>query len=113
MKKCLDCNFYMREASIDGQHPFEIGVDGKTDIHVHIPTGEKGSFLGMEIDKTIKEEEPVEEVVVDVVGESQPDDNELDILKQIQQMKQDVPSADDEEDAELIEKIKQLLDEFN
>lgn len=56
MKKCLDCNFYMREASIDGQHPFEIGVDGKTDIHVHIPTGEKGSFLGMEIDKTITKE---------------------------------------------------------
>ena len=56
MKKCLDCNFYMREASIEGQHPFELGVDGRSNIRIKIPTGEKGSFLGMEIDKTITEE---------------------------------------------------------
>lgn len=64
-------------------------------------------------EQQVEQPQQVEEVVVDVVEETQPDDNELDILKQIQQMKQDVPSADDEEDAELIEKIKQLLDEFN
>ena len=56
MKKCQDCNFYMREVKIDGQHPFEIGVDGRTDLRVHIPTGEKGSFLGMEIDKSVTED---------------------------------------------------------
>ena len=49
------------------------------------------------------EEEPIEE---------EKDDN-LDILRQIQQIKQDVPNSDDEEDEALIEKIKQLLDEFN
>ncbi len=64
-------------------------------------------------EQQVEQPQQVEEVVVDVIEESQPDDNELDILKQIQQMKQDAPSADDEEDAELIEKIKQLLDEFN
>lgn len=64
-------------------------------------------------EQQVEQPQQVEEVVVDVVEETQPDDNALDILKQIQQMKQDVPSADDEEDAELIEKIKQLLDEFN
>ncbi len=39
--------------------------------------------------------------------------DDLDILRQIQQMKDDIPSSDDAEDAELIEKIKRLLDEFN
>ena len=53
MKKCLECNFYMREIIIDGQHPFEIGVDGRTDLRVHIPTGEKSSLLGLTIDKRI------------------------------------------------------------
>ncbi len=56
MKKCLECNFYMREAKIDGQHPFEIGADGRTNLHVHIPTGETGSFLGLEVDKQITQE---------------------------------------------------------
>ena len=32
MKKCQECNFYMREASIEGQHPFELGVDGRSNI---------------------------------------------------------------------------------
>ncbi len=54
MKKCQECNFYMREVKIDGQHPFELGADGRTDLHVHIPTGEQGEFLGMTIDKSIK-----------------------------------------------------------
>ena len=51
---------------------------------------------------------------VEVVEEEpQQQEDNLDILRQIQQMKQDAPSSDDEEDEALIEKIKQLLDEFN
>lgn len=53
MKKCSDCNVEMIEGWIEGQHPFEIGVDGRTDISVHIKTGEKRKFLGLEIDSTI------------------------------------------------------------
>ncbi len=56
MKKCLDCDFYMREAKIDGQHPFELGADGRSNIRVHIPTGEKTTLLGLELDNTIKAE---------------------------------------------------------
>ena len=55
-------------------------------------------------------------VIIDVVNsskETQQQEDNLDILRQIQQMKQDAPSSDDEEDEALIEKIKQLLDEFN
>ena len=54
MKKCNECNTEMIDnCTIQGQHPFEHGVDGKTNISVHIPTGEKGSFLGIEYDKEI------------------------------------------------------------
>lgn len=53
MKKCLDCNEYMREARITGSHPHEKGLDGRTNLKVHIPTGEKGEILGMSIDKSI------------------------------------------------------------
>ena len=35
------------------------------------------------------------------------------VLRQIRQLKNQQPSGDDKEDAELIDKIKQLLDEFN
>ena len=42
-----------------------------------------------------------------------PEDADLEILKEIQRMKEETPSDDDKEDAELIEKIKKLLDEFN
>ena len=41
------------------------------------------------------------------------EDADLGILKEIQRMKDETPSDDDKEDAELIEKIKKLLDEFN
>lgn len=52
MKKCNDCNVEMIEnAKIEGQHPFEVGVDGRTDISIHIPTGEQGSFLGIKFNK--------------------------------------------------------------
>lgn len=55
MKKCTDCNIEMIEnCIIEGQHPFEIGVDGRTDISIHIPTNEKGSFLGIKYDKRKK-----------------------------------------------------------
>ena len=55
MKKCLDCDFYMREARIEGQHPFEIGVDGQSDIRIFVPTGERTNFFGIETDKCIVE----------------------------------------------------------
>ena len=62
----------------------------------------------------VEEEQPEEEIVVEQVeSEEEQQDDDLDILRQIQQIKQDVPSSDDEEDEALIEKIKQLLDEFN
>lgn len=52
MKKCNDCNVEMIEnAYIEGQHPFELGADGRTDISVHIPTGEKEKFLWFMVDK--------------------------------------------------------------
>ena len=54
MKKCSECNVEMIDnCVIDGQHPFELGVDGEVDISVHIPTNEKGSFLGIKYDKNI------------------------------------------------------------
>ena len=52
MKKCNDCNVEMIEnCIIEGQHPFELGVDGRTDISLHIPTNEQGSFLGIKYEK--------------------------------------------------------------
>ena len=55
MKKCSECNVEMIEDwVIDGQHPFELGADGRTDISVHVPTNEEGSFLGIKYDKTIE-----------------------------------------------------------
>ena len=38
---------------IEGQHPFEVGIDGKTNISINIPTNEKGDFLGIKYNKTI------------------------------------------------------------
>ena len=47
MKKCSDCNVEMIEdCKIDGQHPFEIGIDGKTNLSLHIPLNQQGSILG-------------------------------------------------------------------
>lgn len=55
MKKCNDCNVEMVEnVKVEGQHPFELGVDGKSKIFLDIPSGEKGSFLGVTVDKTIR-----------------------------------------------------------
>jgi hypothetical protein len=52
MKKCSDCNVEMiDDVSIKGQHPFEVGMDGESDIFISIPTNEKGSFLGIKYDK--------------------------------------------------------------
>ena len=43
MKLCNDCNIEMIDnCTIEGQHPFELGVDGKTDISIHIPINEEG-----------------------------------------------------------------------
>ena len=55
MKRCNDCNMDMIEnIKVEGQHPFELGVDGKSKIFLDIPTGEKGSLLGLTVDKTIR-----------------------------------------------------------
>lgn len=55
MKKCSECDVEMLDnCTIEGQHPFELGADGRTDISINIPTGEKANFLGMNIDKSHK-----------------------------------------------------------
>lgn len=42
MKKCNDCGIEMIEdAEITGQHPFEIGVDGSSDIFISFVNGKK------------------------------------------------------------------------
>lgn len=49
MKKCSDCNIEMIEnAKITGQHPFEIGVDGESNILISFVNGKKEvkGFLG-------------------------------------------------------------------
>ncbi len=57
MKKCNECNVDMIDnCKVKGQHPFEIGIDGESDISIHIPTNEKGSFLGIQFDKEITKE---------------------------------------------------------
>lgn len=60
-------------------------------------------------------ETPSEEPQAEQPSEKKADgeDADLGILKEIQRMKDETPSDDDKEDAELIEKIKKLLDEFN
>ncbi len=51
MKLCSECNVEMKEnCRIDGQHPFEIGEDGRSDLYVSIPTGNKSSFIGIPYD---------------------------------------------------------------
>lgn len=54
MKKCNECNYEMVEnCKIEGQHPFEVGMDGSSNISIHVPTGEKRtSFLGTQYDVT-------------------------------------------------------------
>lgn len=61
------------------------------------------------------DETPSEEPQAEQPSEKKADgeDADLGILKEIQRMKDETPSDDDKEDAELIEKIKKLLDEFN
>lgn len=61
------------------------------------------------------DETPYEEPQAEQPSEEKADgeDADLGILKEIQRMKDETPSDDDKEDAELIEKIKKLLDEFN
>ena len=57
MKKCSDCNVEMLEnCTIDAQHTFDLGVDGESEIYVHIPTNEKASFFGFKYDKEIEKE---------------------------------------------------------
>lgn len=52
MKKCSDCNVEMIDnCRIVGQHPFEIGPDGRTRFFIHIPTGEQDSFMGIKYNK--------------------------------------------------------------
>jgi len=54
MKVCNECNVEMLDNGyLEGQHPFEVGVDGRSDISVHIPTNEEASFLGIKYNKEI------------------------------------------------------------
>ena len=57
MKKCSECNIEMIDnCTIEGQHPFEVGADGRTDISIHIPTNKKINFLGLELDNKEEKE---------------------------------------------------------
>lgn len=49
---CEKCNIEMVPGRMEGQHPFELGADGRSNIRVQIPTGEKAELLGMRLDKT-------------------------------------------------------------
>ncbi|MBR2030198.1 MAG: NYN domain-containing protein [Clostridia bacterium] len=69
--------------------------------------------VAQEQPQVLAQEPEQEEIVVEEIEPVEEEDDNLDILRQIQQIKQEVPSSDDEEDEALIEKIKQLLDEFN
>jgi len=55
MKICKDCNVEMLDnGELKGQHPFEIGVEGESDISVTIPSPEKGAFFGIKYNKSIE-----------------------------------------------------------
>ena len=42
MKKCNDCNIEMVEnAKINGQHPFELGIEGASDIFISFTNGKR------------------------------------------------------------------------
>lgn len=56
MKKCSGCNVEMIEnASVSGKLMYEVGNDAKSHIFINIPTGRKNSFLGLNVDETIRE----------------------------------------------------------
>ena len=58
MKKCSECNIDMIEdCVIEGQHPFELGADGRTDISLFVPTGNSSSFLGIPFE--VKDRYPI------------------------------------------------------
>lgn len=82
------------EDADDGEGEEETAVETATDAEDETPSEEPQA------------EEPSEE-------KADGEDADLGILKEIQRMKDETPSDDDKEDAELIEKIKKLLDEFN
>lgn len=48
MKKCSDCNIEMiNNAEVTGQHPFELGSDGRSDLYISYVDGKvelKGLF---------------------------------------------------------------------
>ena len=57
IKKCDDCGAVMiNNCEIEGQHPFELGADGRTDLKVFVPTGETFSFLGNDVPKRVSYE---------------------------------------------------------
>ena len=55
MKKCSDCNVEMLDNGyLEGQHPFEVGVDGKSHISVHMrqnahKTGTRSFCIGYRV----------------------------------------------------------------
>ena len=41
MKKCRDCDIEMINAQVSGQHPFELGADGRVDLSISYSNGTK------------------------------------------------------------------------
>ena len=119
------------EDADDGQGEEETAVETATDAEDE--TAETESAPAEETEEyeeavgeepAVEAEQPPEEAADETLYEEpqaeQPseekadgEDADLGILKEIQRMKDETPSDDDKEDAELIKKIKKLLDEFN
>lgn len=54
IKKCDDCgNLMINNCEVEGKHPYEVGVDSRTDLRVFIPTGEVLNFLGRNVPKRV------------------------------------------------------------
>ena len=96
---------------------FELTADGTEEEteEYEEAAGEEPAAEAEQPPEEAADETPSEEPQAEQPSEEMADgeDADLGILKEIQRMKDETPSDDDKEDAELIEKIKKLLDEFN
>ena len=103
------------EDADDGEGEDETAVETATDAEDETAETESAPAEETEEYEEAAGETPSEEPQAEQPSEEKADgeDADLGILKEIQRMKDETPSDDDKEDAELIEKIKKLLDEFN
>ena len=103
------------EDADDGEGEEETAVETATDAEDETAETESAPAEETEEYEEAAGETPSEEPQAEQPSEEKADgeDADLGILKEIQRMKDETPSDDDKEDAELIEKIKKLLDEFN